>query len=107
MLKNGRLYPGNTMQVSVTLVDDSGNAIDPDTIVFKTYDPCGRTQTYTYGPDPEVTRSSAGIYVAEITPDKAGRWNCRWETTEPVFTTEDSFIVLTSPFSSDCYRDYV
>jgi hypothetical protein len=107
MLKNGRLYSGNTMQVSVTLADEDGTPVDPDTVVFKTYDPCGGLATYTYGTDSEITRSEAGVYLAEITPDKAGRWNFRWETTGPVFTTEDSFIVLASPFSSDCYRDYV
>ncbi|CAN1724428.1 conserved protein of unknown function [Hyphomicrobium sp. 1Nfss2.1] len=107
MLKNGRTYPGNPMQLTVTLVDENGTAVDPDTVTFKTYDPWDRKVTYTYGTDSEVTRSSAGVYVAEITPDKAGRWKFRWQTTGPVFATEDSFIVLTSPFYEDCYEDYV
>lgn len=107
MLKNGRTYPGNPMQLTVTLVDDSGNAIDPDTVIFKTYDPCGRKTSYVYGTDDEVSRSSAGVYAAEIAPDKAGRWNIRWETTGPKFAKEDSFIVLTSPFFDNCCEDYV
>jgi len=107
MLKNGRTYPGNPMQISVALADDAGNPIDPETVTFALMSPCGSKTLLTYGHDGEIARSSAGVYTADIVPDKAGRWNFRWETIGPQFAKEDSFIVLTSLFATDCYRDYV
>lgn len=107
MLKNGRTHPGNPMQLSVTLADNAGNAIDPDAVTFTLMSPCGRKTVLTYGPDSEIARASAGVYTAEIVPDKSGRWKFRWETTGPQFAKEDSFIVLTSPFFDNCCEDYV
>lgn len=107
MLKNGRTYPGNPMQLSVNLADNAGNPIDPDTVAFALMGPCGRKTLLTYGTDSEISRASAGIYTADIVPDKAGRWSFRWETTGPQFANEGNFIVLTSPFFDNCCEDYV
>jgi hypothetical protein len=107
MLKNGRVYPGNPMLLTLSIVDDDGNYVDPATIQIRLMSPCGRELTYVYLTDDEVIRVSAGQYTADVTPDESGRWSARWETTNPVLVQEDSFIVLTSPFVTDCYRDYV
>lgn len=107
MFKNGRTYPGNPMTFTITITDNAGDAVDPDTVTFKLMNPCGRTTTYVYTTDDEVTRSAAGVYVADVIPDSAGRWHYRWVTTGDVLVQEDSFIVQTSPFVDDCCRDYV
>lgn len=107
MFKNGRIYPNTLVQITITFTDDAGDLADPSTVVFRTESPNGRRASYTFGTDAEIQKDSTGIYIADVTPDESGRWSYRWETTGPVFTTEDSFIVLTSPFVTDCYRDYV
>jgi len=107
MLKNGRVYPGNPMLLTLAISDDNGSPVDPATVQLKLISPCGRETSFVYTTSDELLRVSAGQYTADIVPDNAGRWHARWETTGPVVVQEDSFIVLTSPFSSDCYRDYV
>lgn len=111
MFKNGRVAPGTPFRVTVTFQDESGTGIDPDTVVLKTMSPCGTETTYTYGTDAEVQRETTGQYLGDITPDRAGRWRFRWESTGTETTTviEDSFIVQASKFSpcdDCCIRDY-
>jgi nitrogen fixation protein FixH len=100
MIKNGRLYPGAEMTVSVSFTDSDGTAVDPDTVTFKLREPCGTITSYVYGTDSEVARSSAGNYTATFTPDKGGRWFCRWESTGTgkKTTADEMFIVTASPF---------
>lgn len=107
MLKNGRIYPNSSARVTITFTDEDGNLLDPETVTFKLMSPCARSTTYVYGTDDEIQQLSEGVYGADVTPDKAGRWGYRWEATGPVFATEDSFIVITSPFYDNCCEDYV
>jgi hypothetical protein len=107
MLKNGRLYPNTVLQLTIAFTDTDGVAVDPDTVVFKLCSPCGVITSYTYGTDSEIQKASTGNYTADVTPDRGGRWFFRWETTGPVFATEDSFIVINSPFYDTCCEDYV
>lgn len=101
MLKNGKLSPGATMELTITIVDDDGNLVDPDTVTFKTIDPNGAKATYVYTVDAEVTRSSEGVYVATFNPNVGGRWHFRWETTGGILVQEEDFIVQYSPFVND------
>lgn len=109
MLRNGRIYPGTVFRISITFADEDGNPVDPTTIVLKVKSPCGTRTTYTYNTDDEIQKASTGVYLADLTPDRAGRWHFRWETTGIGTTVvqEDNFIVMRSPFVNDCYpRDY-
>lgn len=101
MLKNGRIHPGTPITVSCAFEDLSGALVDPDSVTFKTLSPTGRERRLVYGEDAEVQRKSAGVYLGDVTPDEAGRWRYRWESTGNGTATvhEDSFIVLTSRFS--------
>ncbi len=99
MLKNGRLYPGTVLRISVTFTDDTGTAVNPTTVKFKTRDPRGTERTYTYGVDAALQNNGVGIYFFDVTPDQHGRWFYRWEATGQTMAKEDSFIVLTSKFS--------
>lgn len=106
MLKNGRIYPNTQLRITMTFRDDEGTLTDPDTVMVKTSDPCGGEATYAFGSDAEIQQDSTGVYYCDLTPNSAGRWHYRWQTTGPVFAIEDSFIVLTSPFVDNCCRDY-
>ncbi len=107
MLTPGRIYPGSKVTLTAMFTDDNGVANDPTTVLFKTYSPCGRTITYTYGSSAEVTKTAVGSYKAIFYPSQAGRWAIRWETTGGVLVAEDSFNVQYSPFKDDCTRDYI
>lgn len=106
MFKNGQLYPGSTIDLSLTLTDENGDAVDPATLTFRLMNPCGTTTDYVYGTDSEITKLETGVYLASVVPDQSGRWSFRWVATDPVFAKEDSFIVQASPFYDSCCRDY-
>jgi hypothetical protein len=111
MLKNGRVAPGTPFRVTCNFEDGEGDDVDPTTVTLKTISPCGTERSYVYGTDSEVQKDSTGNYYGDITPDRAGRWRFRWESTGAFTTTaiEDSFIVQASQFSpygdNDCW-DY-
>lgn len=98
MLAPGKHYVNAPINLQVKFTDDSGNDTDPDTVLIKVLDPFGVSTTYTYGDDDEVTKQSVGDYTAAITPDSAGRWRWRWETTGDVIALEGDFLVQDSGF---------
>lgn len=94
----GKHYVNAPIRLSVNFTDSSGNDTDPTTVKFKTIDPCGYERSYTYGTDAEITKQSVGDYSADVTPDSAGRWLFRWETTGGVIALEGDFLVQDSAF---------
>lgn len=108
MLSPGKHYVNSPIRLTVNLGDAAGNDIDPTTVVFKTIDPAGGEESYTYGTDSELTRINTGDYAADITPDSAGRWLFRWETTGGAIALEGDFLVQDSVFYPwDGTSDYV
>lgn len=103
MLAPGKNYINTEIRLTASFVDSDGDAVDPDTVTFKTYSPQGLVASYVYGTDSEVQKASTGNYTADVTPDKAGRWHFRWETTGTgtVLALEGDFIIQRSPFF-DC-----
>jgi hypothetical protein len=100
MLAPGKTYIGRPVRIPVNFqVDDVD--VDPDEVTLKTRSPCGTETSYVYS-DAEVTRSSAGDYYVDVTPNEAGRWWYRWESTGTGTTDafEGDFIVQASPFSA-------
>lgn len=109
MLAPGKIYPGTSVRITVNFEDEDGDPVDPTTVTFRTFDPCGGSTSYVYDTDDEVGRSAAGAYYADIVPEIAGRWTYRWQTTGTgtVFATEaNDLIVQRSPFYDDI-TDYV
>lgn len=45
-----------------------GTPANPTTVVYTIRDPEGGVVTYTFGPDPEVTNPSPGVYVLDLSP---------------------------------------
>lgn len=104
----GKHYVNSPITLTVNLTDDSGNDYDPTTVTFKTHDPFGSELTYVYGTDAAVTKTSVGDYSASVTPDSAGRWRFRWQTTGGVIATEGDFLVQDSAFYAwNCFADYL
>lgn len=108
MLSPGRIYPGAVMAITANFAAEDESAIDPTTVTFKTFSPCGVIASYVYGTDSEVIRTGIGVYRAEFSADRAGRWHYRWETTGTGSTTasEGVLTVQVSPFYDDCCSDY-
>ena len=106
-LAPGKHYINSPIRLRVNLTDDDGNDYDPETVTFKTVDPCGVAASYVYGTDSEVTRIDSGDYAADITPGSAGRWFFRWESTNGVIALEGDFLVQDSAFYPwDIFSDY-
>lgn len=101
MLTPGKLYVNTVLRLNAAFRDASGNLIDPATVKFKTYSPCGMKRSYTYLTDAEVTKISTGRYAADIQPDETGRWRWHWETTGTGTTIaeEGDFLIQESPFA--------
>ncbi len=73
-------------RVKLTLsVTASEVAVDPSTITITVKHPSasasGPETSYVYGTDAELVKTAVGTYHAWITPDAAGYWHYRWETT--------------------------
>ncbi len=97
-LAPGKHYVNSPIRLRINFTDDDGNDYDPETVTFKTLDPCMVEATYEYGTDTEVTRIDSGNYAADITPDSGGRWLFRWQTTNGVIALEGEFLVQDSAF---------
>lgn len=101
MLAPGKHYVNAPIRLTARLQDDAGNTYDPTTVTLKTKDPWGIEASYVYGTDDEITRISAGLYAGDVTPDKAGNWAYRWETTGGVIAFEGEFLIQRSRFFCD------
>ena len=71
---------------------------DPVAITLQIIGPDRATGTYTYAAA-QVTKSSTGIYYRDISLDKVGRWDYRFEGTGTVQAAADGvFLVRRTDF---------
>lgn len=109
MLTPGPRHAGAT-QILTAVFTENGVATDPLTVVAKTMSPACVEAIYTYGTDPDITKTATGNFQLAMIPDCAGRWSIRWIATYATSGTvisEDAMIVQTSPFvDSCCESDY-
>jgi len=88
--------PGQLVSITTNpgFKNSSGVLTDPTTVTLRWRDPHGVETVWVYGTDPEITRTSAGIYASEILGDITGTYVFRWEGDGSVTAAdEDSFIV--------------
>ena len=104
----GKYYVNTVVRLTVNFEEDDGDDVDPTTVTFKTMSPSWVETSYVYGTDDEVQKASVGNYTADVTPDEAGRWRFRWETTGTGTTiaVEGDFLVQYSAFYDDVFSDY-
>jgi hypothetical protein len=110
MIEPGRYFIGGEVRITASFVDSSGDPVDPDTVTFRTCSPNNTKASYVYGTDSEVQKTSTGNYTADFTPDRAGRWHYRWQTTDAGTTTAiegRDLIVQRSPFFDSTDTAYI
>ena len=92
---------GDTVVVTGTWTDLSGNPADPAGVRIRFKDPSGNVETRIYQTHPEVQKVSTGIYKLEISADEAGYWHYKFDSNSGNYdgASEDSFSVRTSQFS--------
>lgn len=62
------------LRTSTPFQNNSGTAIDPDTVTFTVREPDGTRTSYVYGVDGEVSREGTGDYSMIVRPDSSGVW---------------------------------
>lgn len=109
MLTPGLIWPGSEIDLTASFTDQNGNPVDPDTVKLRLMSPECTEKVFT-NDSPEMSNPGIGQYLCVVTPDKAGRWFYRWETTGTGTTlaNEGDFLVQRSPFFDDpgSYRAY-
>lgn len=108
MLEPGKIFINTEVRFTASFTDSSGAAVNPTTVKFRAFSPSGVDTTLTYGDDPEVLNPLTGSFTADFTPDQAGHWYYRWESTGTGTTTarEGRFNVQYSPFFDPPNRAY-
>lgn len=104
----GKNYVNSPLRLTINLQNAEGTDTDPTTLTLKLRSPTNVESSYVYLTDDEIQRTDAGDYTADITPDEAGRWHYRWETTGTGTTIADEgdFLVQYSRFYDDWDTDY-
>jgi len=69
---------GDAVRCQGSFTNQSGSAIDPDTVFFQWRDPSGTLTTKEYDTDDEVKRSGTGVYYIDLNINSAGSWHYRW-----------------------------
>jgi hypothetical protein len=107
-LAPGKYYVNTVMRLTSHFENDAGTDVDPSTVTFKLRSPSGVETSLVYGTDSDIGKSSVGDYYADFTPDEAGRWFYRWESTGTGTTiaTEGNFLIQYSPFYDTFGSDY-
>lgn len=108
-MRPGRLYINSPLRLTASFTDDGGAAVTPDAVTFKVMSPSGVLTSYVFLTDDEVQQLDDDSFAADITPDEAGRWRFRWETTGTgtTFATEGDFLVMASDFYEDTNWGYL
>lgn len=104
----GKNYVNSPLRLAINLQDSDGNDTDPATVSLRLLSPFGVETIYVYLTDDELQKTDAGDYTCDVTPDQAGRWHYRWETTGTgtEIKEEGDFLVQYSPFYDTWSSDY-
>lgn len=74
---------GQTARIPVTITDINDAPADPGGLVLKIRKPDKVLITLTYGIDAEIVKVATGAYYTDVLLDQSGRWQWRWEASEP------------------------
>ena len=76
-------YPeGTLVSVQGTFKNSAGAVQDPSVVKLTVREPDGTTTTYTYNVEATITKTSTGIYAANLdTTSKRGLWLYTWWST--------------------------
>lgn len=101
MLSPGKVFVNRPIRLKANFSID-GEDTDPTDVTLRLMSPSRVETSYTYS-DEDVERSSAGDFYCDVTPDEAGRWFYRWQSTGTGTTDafEGDFLVQDSQFYQD------
>ena len=107
-LRPGENYINSPVRLYVNFQTSAGIDTDPATVTLKLRAPCGIETSYVFLTDAALQQTDAGDYTCDVTPDEAGRWFYRWETTGTGTTAvkEGTFTVQNSVFYDTWNTDY-
>ncbi len=84
---------GDNAVLTVTFKNAAGVPVDPPVVKFRAVSPAGGVTNWTYGVDPQVTRTGVGAYSATLPLLTSGLWSYYW--TDGAGTVEDSVLEVT------------
>lgn len=84
---------GDQPRVTVTFTNLAGTATDPTAISCAVQSPQG-SRTYAYGVDPEVTKTSTGVYNLDLTLAAAKEYRYKWSGTGALVASEQGRIAV-------------
>lgn len=92
---------GDRPSISSTFTS-GGTLTDPTTLTFTYRTPAGVETTWVYGTNPEIVRSSLGVYTLELPLTEAGRWDYKWTATGTVAAVDrGSLLAATASLSTE------
>lgn len=68
--------------------------IRPDAVLLRVKDPTG-VETF-----PDVIETSGLVFRSEVVGNLEGQWRYRWETDDPIFAYEGSFLIRNSAYGA-------
>lgn len=72
---------GDLVRCEGALTTAAGAPVDPATVTVTVKAPDGDTTNYVYESGPYPVREAQGKYYVEVTPDQAGWWRYRFQST--------------------------
>ena len=91
MYEPNEYFKGQTVRITGTF-SVAGTATDPDTVTLTVRNPAGLETSYIYAAA-QISRVSAGVYYANVSLDKAGRWIYKWEGTGEVPASTEKVMI--------------
>ncbi len=83
---------GDKIRETVTFTNVSGTVTDPTAIKCHVENPAGTVTTYTYAATSgNITRSSTGVYLLDITSTGLGLYEVRWTGTGSLVATVEGW----------------
>lgn len=82
---------GNRVRVFATFRSTAGAVADPTSVRVRYRSPGSTLVTFTYSTSgTDVTRSSTGIYYADIDVEKEGTWVYQWDSSGQIRASADA-----------------
>jgi hypothetical protein len=75
---------GDAPRLTATFLNASGTPTDPTAVTFRVREPDGTVTAYVYGTDPELIKSSTGVYYVDWPCTQRQRHYVRFEGTGTV-----------------------
>lgn len=93
-MRANEYYPGQSVRISASFSDIDNALTDPSTVTISVKSAAGDVTEYVYGTDEQLVKDETGLYHLDFTPDAAGDWYYRVESTGPVTAASEGHVVV-------------